>query len=182
MSFSHRMTRVHPMTLKNFPTFVIHYEVPVMNTETSKEHLNTLARYCAYQERCVQDVKQKMFELGVLPDEQKTLLQHLMKEGFLDEERYATTYVRGKFKINQWGKHKIKAGLIQKGIPSELIYNALIALDPSEYTALAQSLAEKHLPKIKAKNDFERQQKLRFYLSQRGFEMEVINNVINVIM
>ena len=140
-----------------------------MNAETPKEHLNTLARFCAYQERCVQEVKQKMFEIGVLPDAQKVLLQHLMKEGFLDEERYATAYVRGKFKINQWGKHKIKAGLIQKGVPADLIHNALNTLDPSEYTALAQSLAEKQLPKIKAKNDYERQQKLRFYLSQRGF-------------
>ena len=112
-----------------------------MNTETSKEHLNTLARFCAYQERCVQEVKQKMFEIGVLPDAQKMLLQHLMKEGFLDEERYATAYVRGKFKINQWGKHKIKAGLIQKGVPADLIRMALNTLDPSEYTALAQSLA-----------------------------------------
>lgn len=149
-----------------------------MNTESSHEHLNTLARYCAYQERCVQDVKQKMFEIGVLPEEQKVLLQHLIKEGFLDEERYATAYVRGKFKINQWGKHKIKAGLIQNGIPSDLIRNALNTLDSIEYTALAQSLADKHLPKIKAKNDFERLQKLRFYLSQRGFESEVINNVL----
>ena len=140
-----------------------------MNAETPKEHLNTLARFCAYQERCVQEVKQKMFEIGVLPDAQKVLLQHLMKEGFLDEERYAIAYVRGKFKINQWGKHKIKAGLIQKGVPADLIRNALNTLDPSEYTALAQSLAEKQLPKIKAKNDYERQQKLRFYLSQRGF-------------
>ena len=149
-----------------------------MNTETSKEHLNTLARFCAYQERCVQEVKQKMFEIGVLPDAQKVLLQHLMKEGFLDEERYATAYVRGKFKINQWGKHKIKAGLIQKGVPADLIRMALNTLDPSEYTALAQSLAEKQLPKIKAKNDYERQQKLRFYLSQKGFESEVIINVL----
>ncbi len=149
-----------------------------MNTETSKEHLNTLARFCAYQERCVQEVKQKMFEIGVLPDAQKVILQHLMKEGFLDEERYATAYVRGKFRQNQWGKNKIKAGLIQKGIPSDLIRIALNTLDLTEYTALAQSLAEKQLPKIKAKNDYERQQKLRFYLSQRGFESEVIINVI----
>ena len=119
-----------------------------------------------------------MFEIGVLPDAQKMLLQHLMKEGFLDEERYATAYVRGKFKINQWGKHKIKAGLIQKGVPADLIRMALNTLDPSEYTALAQSLAEKQLPKIKAKNDYERQQKLRFYLSQKGFESEIIINVL----
>jgi regulatory protein len=149
-----------------------------MNTETSKEHLNTLARFCAYQERCVQEVKQKMFEIGVLPEEQKILLQHLMKEGFLDEERYAIAYVRGKFKINQWGKHKIKAGLIQKGVPADLIRIALNTLDPTEYATLAQSLAEKQLPKIKAKNDYERQQKLRFYLSQKGFESEIIINVL----
>lgn len=149
-----------------------------MNAETPKEHLNTLARFCAYQERCVQEVKQKMFEIGVLPDEQKVLLQHLMKEGFLDEERYATAYVRGKFRQNQWGKNKIKAGLIQKGVTADNIRIALNTLDPTEYTALAQSLAEKQLPKIKAKNDYERQQKLRFYLSQKGFESEVIINVL----
>jgi regulatory protein len=153
-----------------------------MNTESIQEHLNTLSRYCAYQERCVQEVKQKMFEIGVLPEEQKILLQHLMKEGFLDEERYATAYVRGKFRINQWGKNKIKAGLIQKGVTADNIRIALNTLDPTEYTALAQSLAEKQLPKIKAKTDYERQQKLRFYLSQKGFESEVIINVINVIM
>ena len=146
-----------------------------MNTESIQEHLNTLSRYCAYQERCVQEVKQKMFEIGVLPEEQKILLQHLMKEGFLDEERYATTYVRGKFRQNQWGKNKIKAGLYQKNIPGEIIQKALTEIETNAYYALAQTLATKQLPKIKAKTDYERQQKLRFYLSQKGFESEVLS-------
>lgn len=143
-------------------------------TSEQKEKLNILARYCAYQERCKADVLQKMFDIGVIPDERELLLQKLIEEDFVNDLRYAKTFVRGKFKINHWGKQKIKATLYQKGIAGETVKTALDEIDEQEYLSAAQTLAEKQLPKIKAKNDFERKQKLHFYLSQKGFESQVI--------
>lgn len=143
-----------------------------------KENLNTLARFCAYQERCKQDVLKKMSEIGLLPNERDDLLQHLIDEKFFDEQRYANAYVRGKFKINQWGKNKIKAGLYQKGVAQSLIQNALDQIDELEYFELAQKLAQKQLPKIKAQNKEQLHQKLFFHLSQKGFESDVIRKAI----
>lgn len=144
---------------------------------TIENKLLTLTHYCALQERCTQDVLQKMSDIGVLQDEKVSVLEKLIQEGFLNDERYACAYVRGKFKINHWGKNKIKAGLYQKNIPGEIIQKALTEIETNAYYELAQTLATKQLPKIKAKNDYERQQKLRFYLSQKGFESEVIGNL-----
>jgi regulatory protein len=142
-----------------------------------QENLNTLSRFCAYQERCTQDVLQKMSDLGISQEQRQDLLKKLKQENFLDDQRFATAFVRGKFKLNQWGKMKIKAGLYQKGIPAEILNKALKEIDLEDYFQLAQSLAEKQLPKIKAKNDFEKKQKLHFFLSQRGFESEIITNL-----
>lgn len=143
-------------------------------TSEQKEKLNILARYCAYQERCKADVLQKMFETGILPDERELFLKKLTAEDFVNDLRYAKSFVRGKFKINHWGKQKIKAALYQKGIDSETVKIALDEIDAHEYLSVAQTLADKQIPKIKAKNDFERKQKLHFYLSQKGFESQII--------
>jgi regulatory protein len=145
---------------------------------TFKENLNTLARFCAYQERCKQDVLKKMSEIGVLPDEKENLLQQLIEEKFFDEQRFAYAYVRGKFKINQWGKNKIKAGLYQKGVAYPFIENALSQIDEEAYLQLAKNLAEKQIPKIKAQNKGQLIQKLFFHLSQKGFESEVIRKAM----
>ncbi len=143
-----------------------------------KNKLNTLARFCAYQERCKQDVLKKMSEIGVLIDEKEALLQQLIDEKFFDEQRFANAYVSGKFKINQWGKNKIKAGLYQKGVANLFIENALSQIDEEAYLQLAQQLAQKQIPKIKAQNKEQLLQKLFFHLSQKGFESEVIRQAI----
>lgn len=144
---------------------------------TLTEKLNTLARFCAYQERCRVDILQKMFDIGVLPEEKELLMQSLEKEGFFNEERFAVAFVRGKFRINQWGKRKISAALSQKGIPSAVIQKSLLEIDASDYVHTAKQLAAKHLLKIKAKNELEKKQKLFHFLLQRGFEMEIIQEI-----
>lgn len=144
------------------------------------EKLNSLARFCAYQERCKQDVLKKMLEIGVLPDEREILMQQLISEKFFDEQRFATAYVRGKFKINQWGKNKIKVGLYQKGVEPLLIQNALNVIDDNDYLTLARNLIQKQLPKIKAQNKEQLHQKLFFSLSQKGFESAVIKKAMEI--
>jgi len=144
---------------------------------TLTEKLNTLARFCAYQERCKVDILQKMFDIGVLPEERELLIHSLEKEGFFSEERFADAFVRGKFRINQWGKRKISAALSQKGIPPAMIQKSLLEIDASEYLYTAQQLASKQLLKIKAKNKLEKKQKLFHFLLQRGFEMDIIQEI-----
>lgn len=141
------------------------------------EKLNILARFCAYQERCKMDILQKMFDIGVLPEEKELLMQSLENDGFFNEERFAVAFVRGKFRINQWGKQKISAALSQKGIPIAIVQKSLLEIDTSDYIHTAQQLAAKHLPKIKAKNELEKKQKIYHFLFQRGYEMEIIQQI-----
>lgn len=96
--------------------------------------LSKILKYCAYQERCNLEVKTKLITLGAAEKQIQEILDYLEKEGFLNEERYARAYVRGKFRINGWGKRKIKAGLMSKGIGNTLISTVMEEeIDPDDY-------------------------------------------------
>ena len=156
---------------------ILHFKKVKMsasNSHITENQIRTLARFCTYQERCIQEVLQKMKVIGVFEEDQPKILEQLIQEGFIDEQRYASAYVRGKLNINQWGKIKIKAMLSQKGIPSSIIQAALSEIDMEEYHLLIEKLAKKHSPKIKAKNDYERKQKLLYFLQSRGFEADIL--------
>lgn len=113
--------------------------------ENMEKILSKILRYCAYQERCTLDVRNKLLTLGVGKEQIQEILDYLEKEGFLNEERYARAYARGKFRINGWGKRKIKAGLIAKGIGNSLISTALEEeIDPEAYLEkLRETVKEK---------------------------------------
>lgn len=96
--------------------------------------LSKILKYCAYQERCNLEVRTKLITLGAAEKQIQEILDYLEKEGFLNEERYARAYVRGKFRINGWGKRKIKAGLMSKGIGNTLISTVMEEeIDPDDY-------------------------------------------------
>lgn len=110
--------------------------------------IDRMERYCAYRDRCHQEVRTKLLSLKVYGDELEEILIHLMQEGFLNEERYAKSYVRGKFRMNQWGKVKIQQNLLRKNISSYCIRKGMEEIDPEEYQNTLIAIVEKEVNKL----------------------------------
>jgi len=148
---------------------------------TVQEATKLLEHFCAYQERCHKEVENKLREMNMISEAQNHILLHLMDNNFLNEERFSKAFVRGKFKINKWGKIKITNELKFKNISTYNIKSALKEINPEDYYQTLLNLAKKKLPLIKEKNTFKKQSKLTNYLASKGFEFELIFKVINEI-
>lgn len=134
--------------------------------------------YCAYQERAQQEVRDKLYEWGLWSDDVEELISELIQTNFLNEERFTQAYVSGKFKIKHWGKVKIKQGLKLKRIPDKMIQRALNGIDYDEYLKTILLGAQKKAPLIKENDPFKRQYKLVNYLMGKGFERDLIIEVL----
>lgn len=139
-------------------------------------------RFCNYQERSHQEVKDRLYELGSYPDEVAQLIAELIESGLLNEERFAKAFVRGKFKLKRWGRVKIIHALKQHRISEYLLKKALKEIDASEYFATALSLAEKKFATLtNDTNDRSRAAKVYRYLLQKGYESSIVSEVITTI-
>lgn len=134
--------------------------------------------YCAYQERAQQEIRNKLYEWGLRPDEVEELISELITTNFLNEERFAMAYVSGKFNIKKWGKVKIKQGLKLKRIPDKMITRALNSIDYDDYLKAVLYIAEKKAKLITEKDPYKRKHKLVAYLLGKGFENDVILSVL----
>lgn len=141
---------------------------------TVDEATRLLENYCAYQERCHKEVEQKLYDINMIPVAKEKILLHLMQHNFLNEERYAKAYVRGKFSIKKWGKIKIASELKFKNISSYNIKQALNNIDETAYLKNLQQLAEKKLPLIKESNAFKKRNKLSTFLISKGYEPNLV--------
>ncbi len=145
---------------------------------TVDEGKSMMRQYCNYQERCHQDVRTKGLHLGFRSDELEEIISAMISEGLLDEERYARALARGKFRNNQWGKIKITQALKQHAVPEYCIRKAMTEIDDAEYKRAIKKLIatkQKSVGISKAGN-----QKVISYLLQKGFEYEVVKEVMGV--
>lgn len=153
-------------------------------TENEKNDFNRLLlkaeRFCAYQERCSYEVKQKMKELGTDEKETEKIITSLKENGFLNDERFARLYASGKFRIKRWGKNKILAELRTKKIPDALIKQGLDALSKEEYLTTLTELAKKKEKEIKNSESSIKKKKIGNYLLSKGYESELIWQVLKI--
>ena len=147
-------------------------------TLTPSQAKPKIEKFCAYQERSHQQVKRKLMGYGLNYLDADILLVGLMQSNFLNEERFAMAYVRGKFKIKGWGKTKIKQGLKREGVGEKLIQQALASLGMDDYLKTLDTLAEKKWPLIKGNSHLERVFKLKRYLVGKGYDFEAIDRAI----
>lgn len=141
--------------------------------------LSMIQHYCAYQERSQKEVRNKLYEKGADSQEVATLTAQLIEENFLNEERFAQAFARGKFKIKNWGRRKIVYELKLHQISEYCIRKALSEIDEEEYYETIIKLSEKKMPDIlKSQNVFSRRTKLQRYLQQKGFEQELIAEML----
>ncbi|MEM6726684.1 MAG: RecX family transcriptional regulator [Bacteroidota bacterium] len=136
--------------------------------------LARLQRYCAYQDRCHQEVRSKLLDLKVYGDDLEWVMDELIKEKFLDELRFAQSFARGKFRNNKWGKIKIKIELKKKAVTDYCIRKAMNEIDPDDYEAVLQKLIQQKWDRTKAKSDYERKQKTAAFAIGKGFENKLV--------
>ncbi|WP_295768639.1 regulatory protein RecX [uncultured Mucilaginibacter sp.] len=143
-----------------------------------KTGLAKAEHYCAYQERSQQEVRNKLYDLGLYPDAVERIISRLIEDNFLNEQRFAQAYVQGKFNQKAWGRIKIKQGLKLKRVPDKLIAKALLSINPDDYMAALNDLIEKKARQTNEKDTFKRRYKLMQYAMSRGFEADLINDVL----
>ena len=136
--------------------------------------IERLKNYCALQDRCQWDVTQRMKEWGLLEMTQNHILEILIQEKYVDEERFAQSFCRGKFLIKKWGKVKITNELKKKKISNICIKKGLKEIDLTEYDLLLENLLTKKNDTLRDKNHFTRKSKLARFLIQRGFEGNLV--------
>ena len=138
--------------------------------------LKKVLRYCAYQDRCTQEVRTKLATFDMPNPEKDKIVKLLVDEGYLDDERYASTFVRSKIHLKKWGVNKIKMALKMKGISDEIISYALSEIDPEIYREeLIKVLKAK---KINETDPYKRKAKLAQYAMQKGYEPALVWDVL----
>jgi regulatory protein len=145
---------------------------------TKDQALSKAMDYCAYQERCQQEVRDKLYYWGLHKDDVENLIAHLISEGYINEERFAKTFAGGKFRIKKWGKNKIINELKHRMISKYCINKALQEIDDSEYLKLLKQIITKKSKEIKEKNPFKKANKLALYCISRGYESELVWEIL----
>lgn len=145
---------------------------------TVDEAKQLLENFCSYQERCHKEVEQKLYDLKMIPEAKEIIIIHLIEHQFLNEERFAKAFVRGKFSIKKWGKYKILKELKFRNISEYNIQSAFKEITDKDYLHTIEQVAEKKLQLIKESNKFKKRNKLFSYLISKGFETELIYTVV----
>ncbi|WP_418636323.1 regulatory protein RecX [Winogradskyella sp.] len=148
-------------------------------TYTVDEAQAKLEHYCAYQERCHKEVRQKLRDMNMIPEAIDLIIVHLIRHNFLNEERFAKAFVRGKFRIKKWGKNRLRRELKFREISKYTIDAALNEIDLEDYYATLDVLVQKRIAQVKAPNDYKKKKKVADYLLYRGWESHLIYERLN---
>lgn len=140
--------------------------------------LDKIKRWCAYQERSHFETRSKLFDYGLSSKDIDEVLAVLVSENFLNEERFAETFARGKFRIKHWGKNKIKAELKFKKVSDYSIKKALSQIDSKEYQRILEKLIDKKLRETKEKVAYKKNYKVLQYAIGRGFELDIVSDIL----
>ena len=145
---------------------------------TREQALQKLRHYCAYQERSHQEVKNKLFNLGVWRREQDEIIATLIEENYLNEERFAIAYAGGKFRIKHWGRVKIRYELQQKQISTYCINKALKQIDEADYMLQLRKMAIDKYNDLKGEQYLVRRKKLIDFLITKGYESNLVAGIV----
>lgn len=140
--------------------------------------LDKMQKYCAMQERCQSEIRSKLIEIKIYGDDLESIIAELITDNFLSEERYAKAFVRGKFRMNQWGKTKIKQALQLKKISPYCIKKGMEEITDEAYIETLKELLEKKKNILRETDSFQRNQKLLQYAIGKGFESELIQKYL----
>ena len=139
-----------------------------------------IQRYCQYQERCHSEVRNKLYELGCYTNEVDQHIAELIETGLLNEERFARAYARGKFRMKQWGREKIRQQLKLKKVSDYCIRKGMSEIDAEEYDAVMNKLIDRKLAELKGERSKPTLKgKIFRYMMQKGYERDIVLDNIN---
>jgi regulatory protein len=144
----------------------------------NSEILQKLARYCAYQERCVQELEQKMKTFEVTPSDYPFYLEWLRENNYLNEARFVEIFVRSKFNQKSWGRTKINYELRKRGISASLLASAWDGIDDADYIEKARTLLKKKKDEIKTGTSPQRYQKCYNFGLSKGYESALVRELL----
>jgi len=139
-----------------------------------KEAKIKAGRFCAYQERTQQEVREKLLKLNVLKDEIEEIIAELISENFINEERFAKTYASRKFRLKKWGRNKIVQALVQKGLTQYCIDQGLKEIEERVYSDQLRELIRVRYEKLNEPNVFHKKHNISKYLITRGYEPDLV--------
>lgn len=145
-----------------------------MNEERRRKLKQSALRYTAYRERASKEVADKLQEWDARPEEITQLLKELEEENFIDEERFARAFFHDKFLFNKWGKHRISREIKKYNLPAAIVAKGRAYIDQEEYEKALAKLAEQKWKKLKESELFKKKQKTVNYLTQKGYESDLI--------
>lgn len=155
-------------------------KVPDMSDNTvNKKALNRAMTLCARREYCVSEIMLKLGSWGISESQSRKIIEILKKENFLNEERYATAFVKDKFRNNKWGRIKISSYLRAKTISDDIITRAINSIDNDIYIKTLKDLLSAHRRYVKAGDNYELKAKLLRYGLSKGFESTLLYDLLN---
>lgn len=146
------------------------------------EALSKLQRYCAYQDRCHQEVRSKLLDLGIYGDDLEEIMADLIADNFLNEERFARSFARGKFRMKQWGRIRIVRELKKRKVSEYCIRQALSEIDDADYEKALREVLEKKAGTGNESDTFKLRGKVAAYAIRRGFEPERVWEVVKELL
>ncbi|WP_299120730.1 regulatory protein RecX [uncultured Winogradskyella sp.] len=148
-------------------------------TYSVDEAQKKLESYCVYQERCHKEVKAKLMDMRMIPEAIDKIMVHLIQHNYLNEERFAKAFVRGKFRIKKWGKNRLVRELKFREISKYSIDSAMKEIDLDEYYKTLDKLAKKRIAQVKESNPYKKKRKVADYLLYRGWESYLVYEKLN---
>lgn len=143
-----------------------------------KSALNKSMALCSRKEYCCDDIRTKLSSWGLSAEDMEKVLNTLLMEKFIDEQRYANAYSRDKFNYNKWGKIKIASNLKHKKIPAGIIKAALESIDNETYIKVLRNLIEAHRHQTKSRNQYDLRGKLMRFALSKGFESSLVYDIL----
>lgn len=143
-------------------------------TYTLKEATAKMMKFCAYQERCHQEIEKKLIEMRMIPEARQEIIYRLIQENFLNEERFAKSFASGKFNQKKWGKIRIVRELKLRNISRFNIVSALKEISPASYLETFEELSTKKWKNTNENNLLKKKKKVADYLFYRGWESELV--------
>ncbi|MBI1226179.1 MAG: RecX family transcriptional regulator [Bacteroidetes bacterium] len=147
---------------------------PTKKFTSKADALVKLQRYCAYQDRCHSEVRTKLIELDCYGQDLEDVMASLIEDKFLDEERFARSFARGKFRMKQWGRTRIRQELKIRQISDYCLRKAMEEIKEADYLKTLKEVLEKRASQIAELDDFARKGKLAQYAMSRGFESDIV--------
>lgn len=148
-------------------------------SHTVQEATRKLEHYCVYQERCHKEVREKLESLHMIPEAIDVIIVHLLEHNFLNESRFAKTYVSGKLRIKFWGRRRLTFELKKKDVSKFNINEALSAIDTTEYIDIFNKLADKKAQIITGADKYKKRKKLIDHLFYKGWESHLVYEKAN---